>query len=79
VIDQLALRLRRNLPHDIRVATVWYRPTERTVREPDFYVHETQEWLVLPYELSGLSLDELQAHKPELTSLIERLRALTER
>ena len=76
VIDQLARKTRRNLPRDIRIATVWYRPSERSVREPDFYVHETQNWLVLPYELAGLSLDELQAHKPELTPVVGRLRAL---
>ena len=77
VIDQLARKTRRNLPRDIRIATVWYRPSERSVREPDFYVHETQNWLVLPYELAGLSLDELQAHKPELAPVVGRLRALT--
>ena len=26
VVDQLALKTRRNLPNDIRIATVWYRP-----------------------------------------------------
>lgn len=76
VIDQLARKTRRNLPHDIRIATVWYRPSDRSVREPDFYVHETQQWLVLPYELAGLSLDELQTHKPELAPIVDRLRAL---
>jgi hypoxanthine phosphoribosyltransferase len=63
VIKQLAKKSRRNLPHDIRIATVWYRPTEKTMRAPDFYVHETTDWLILPYELSGLSLEELRDHK----------------
>lgn len=79
VIDQLARKTRRNLPQDIRIATVWYRPTERTIREPDFYVRETQEWLVLPYELSGLSLDEIQNHKPEIAPIVDPLRALEQR
>lgn len=74
VIDQLARKTRRNLPHDIRIATVWYRPTGRTLRIPDFYVHETSDWLVLPYELTGLSIDELMTHRPELESVIERLK-----
>ncbi|NIL95197.1 MAG: hypoxanthine phosphoribosyltransferase [Woeseiaceae bacterium] len=73
VIDQLSQKTRRNLPHDIRVATVWYRPTERTIREPDYYVHKTSDWLVLPYEMSGLSLEELRANRPELHSIIDRL------
>ena len=76
VIDQLTKKTRRNLPQDIRVATVWYRPTEKTVRVPDYYIHETQEWLVLPYELSGLSIDELRENRPELGSIIDRLEPL---
>jgi len=76
VIEQLSRKTRRNLPRDIRTATVWYRPTERTVRPPDYYLHETHDWLVLPYELSGLSIDELRQNKPELDDVIDRLDAL---
>ena len=79
VIQQLAKRTRRNLPHDIRIATVWYRPTERTVRPPDYFVRETSDWLVLPYELSGMSIDELRSHKPGLESLFDRLETLVEK
>ena len=78
VIDQLAHKTRRNLPHDIRTATVWYRPSERTLRVPDYFVYETNDWLVLPYELSGLSVDELREHRPELGSIIDRLEPLLE-
>jgi len=78
VIKQLAKKSRRNLPRDIRIATVWYRPSEKTIRAPDFYVHETADWLVLPYELSGLSIAELRQHKPEIQPVIERLGALLE-
>lgn len=77
VIKQLAQRTRRNLPHDIRTATVWYRPGSKPDQKPDYYVHETNDWLVLPYELAGLSVDELKAHKPELEPVIDRLRDLT--
>ncbi len=73
VIEQLTRKTRRNLPHDIRIATVWYRPTEKTLRTPDYFVHETRDWLVLPYELTGFSIDELRADKPELSSIIDRL------
>ena len=73
VIKQLAKKTRRNLPHDIRVATVWYRPTEKTLRTPEYFVHETKEWLVLPYELSGFTIDELRKNRPELSGLIDRL------
>jgi hypoxanthine phosphoribosyltransferase len=73
VIDQLARRTRRNLPGDIRVASVWYRPTPRTLRTPDYFVHETDDWLVLPYELSGQSLEELRENRPELGDTFDRL------
>lgn len=73
VIEQLAKKTRRNLPHDIRIATVWYRPTEKTLRTPDYFVHETSQWLVLPYELSGFSIDELRENRPQMSHLIDRL------
>lgn len=73
VIDQLTRKTRRNLPQDIRIATVWYRPTEKTLRTPDYFVHKTNEWLVLPYELSGFSIAELRQNRPEMSTLIERL------
>jgi hypothetical protein len=73
VITQLARKTRRNLPQDIRIATVWYRPTEKTLRKPDYFVHETRDWLVLPYELSGFTIDELRKNRPEMAGLFDRL------
>ena len=78
VTETLSRKTRRNLPKDIRIATVWYRPTDRTIRPPDYFVHETKDWLILPYELSGLSIEELHAHKPELAGIIDRLRPFAE-
>jgi len=74
VIETLERKSRRNLPHDIRIATVWYRATDRTIRPPDYFVHETSDWLILPYELTGLSIADLKQHKPELGGIIDRLR-----
>ncbi len=73
VISQLTKKTRRNLPKDIRIATVWYRPTEKTLRTPDYFVHETTDWLVLPYELSGFTMDELRENRPEMAGLFDRL------
>lgn len=77
VIEKLERKTRRNLPQDIRVASVWFRPTVRTLREPDFYVRETTDWLVLPYELTGMTLDEIREQRPELDSIADRLARLT--
>ena len=74
VINQLSQKTRRNLPKDIRIATVWYRPSDKTLRTPDYFVHETDQWLALPYELTGMSPEELVEHRPELTPIIERLK-----
>ena len=79
VIEQLTAKARRNLPHDIRIAVVWYRPHENTVRPPDYYIHETRDWLILPYELSGMDIEELREHKPEIAPVIDRLAALKRR
>ena len=73
VIDKLARKSRRNLPRDIRIATIWFRPSEQTLRPPDFYVHETRNWLVLPYELSGLSAEDIREHKPELADILDEI------
>jgi hypothetical protein len=33
---------------------------------------------VLPYELSGLTIEELRQHKPEVAPVMERLETLVE-
>jgi hypoxanthine phosphoribosyltransferase len=73
VIKQLTKKTRRNLPHDIRIATVWYRPNEKTLQTPEYFVHKTDDWLVLPYELSGFSINELQENRAEMAGLLKRL------
>lgn len=71
IIESLRQRARRNAPHDIRVATVFFKPANnRTGRKPDFYVHETDKWLVFPHELNGLSAEEIGRHKPEVARIL---------
>ena len=76
VVTQLGKKARRNLPGDIRIATVWYRPTEKTIRPPDYFIHETSDWLVLPYELAGLSVEEIRNNKEERKPIADRLEAI---
>ncbi|MEO0576714.1 MAG: hypothetical protein AAF004_14730, partial [Pseudomonadota bacterium] len=47
------------------------RPSEQTLRPPDFYLHETRDWMVLPYELSGLSPEDIRKHKPTLAAILD--------
>ncbi|WP_203293061.1 phosphoribosyltransferase [Maricaulis parjimensis] len=62
IIDVLKAKCRRNFPQETRIATVYYKPTRnRSSMTPDFYVEETDDWLVFPHELCGLSPDEILA------------------
>jgi hypothetical protein len=71
VIDEFQRRARRNLPHDIRVATPWYKPSKNvTDREPDYFIHQTDRWLVFPHELQGLSMEEVRSGKPEIADIL---------
>lgn len=79
VIGDLRLECRRNTP-EIRIATVYYKPRNGQPAEvPHYYLHETDRWLVFPHELSGLSIEELLAHKPGIAPLREHLEALRAR
>lgn len=65
VINRLQSHLKRNMPNEVKVAALWHRPShDKTGLEPDFSLHTTQNWLVFPYELNGLSMEEIQEHKP---------------
>ena len=75
VITELQQKLRLNMPSDVRVATPYFKPARnKTGRSPDYYVHEVDEWLVLPYELQGLSQDELAKNKPSMAGILEQLK-----
>ena len=65
VLAELTRRCRRNLPHKIRIATVYYKPQRnRSSIVPDFHVHSTAKWLVFPHEIQGLTREEILANKP---------------
>lgn len=67
VIKRLNFRLKRNMPKEVRVATLWQRPSYKAVDiKPDFVLHRTEDWLVFPYEMNGLSLKEIKDSKPFL-------------
>jgi len=74
VITELQQKLRLNMPSDVRVATPYFKPARnKTGRSPDYYVHEVDEWLVLPYELQGLSEEEIVNNKPSMAGILEQL------
>jgi hypothetical protein len=74
VITDLRERCRRNMPNDLRIATPWYKPAKnRTGRAPDYFIHQTDKWLVFPHELQGLSSDEVAIGKPEIADIVNGL------
>jgi len=77
VVDSLEKGLKRNMPAEVKVAATWWRcdadvAANQAHPAPDFYLHKTQDWLVLPYEMDGLSNAEIAQHKPSLVPLLER-------
>lgn len=72
VIQHLKKRLRRNFPDELKVATLYQRPSYRKTHfKPDYCLHTTADWLVFPYEMSGLTADEISEHKPYLSEFIK--------
>jgi hypoxanthine phosphoribosyltransferase len=64
-IEELRKRCRRNLPENIRIATVYFKPRRnRSSLKPDYFVRETDQWLVFPHEMQGLTREEILRYKP---------------
>ena len=75
VVDRLARRTRMNMPHDVRIAVPWYKPARnRTGRIPDYYLHETEQWIKFPHSLEGLTNDEIERHRPALHAVLQEAR-----
>ena len=79
IVTDLKAACKKNTP-EIRVATPYFKPSKnRTSRKPDYYLHETDKWLVFPHELEGLSLSEIKANKPEVSDLIKHIEKIIKR
>ncbi len=71
LVDHLRAKARRNTPEDIRVAVPWYKPDRNlTNRVPDYFLHETAQWIKFPHSLEGLSEAEIRQHRPELCKIL---------
>ncbi|MEK6962798.1 MAG: phosphoribosyltransferase family protein [Nanoarchaeota archaeon] len=64
VMDALKKGLQNHMPQEIRIATVYFKPhRNQTDQKPDFFIHTTDQWIVFPHELCGLSLEEIEKGK----------------
>ncbi|GAB1106810.1 MAG: phosphoribosyltransferase family protein [Shewanella algae] len=70
--EKLGQLMRLNMPKDIRIACPYYKPQNTAVPlKPDYYIHASDEWLVFPHEVSGLSPQELAEGKGDLRNIKE--------
>ena len=71
ILDTLKEKSRKDLPQDIRMAMPWYKP-ERNIIEvvPDYFIHETDEWLVFPHEMDGLTEKEIFENKKNMKEIL---------
>ena len=76
VINELRQRARGNTPEDIRIAVPWFKPKRnQTDIVPDYFLRETEEWLVFPHDLDALTPEELKARRPEIARIIHNVKA----
>ncbi len=61
---------------EIRVAMPWFKPLRnKTDIQPDYYLHETDDWLVFPHEICDLNEEELAAKGGRVAEVVARVGA----
>ena len=71
ILRQLEIKSKRNIAETVKVACPWYKPNNNKTRlKPDFYLHETDAWLVFPHELVGLTEEEIKTGKKEISKIL---------
>ncbi len=75
IINRLRQNNKRNMPEEVRIAAPYYRiAADSFGTVPDYYLLQTEDWLVLPYELSGISRAEMETHKSWVLPLLDELK-----
>ena len=73
VIQDIRDECRKNTP-EIRIATIYRKPASCIPAcVPHYFLHDTDRWLVFPHEMSGLSVEEILAHKPGIDAIRTRV------
>lgn len=74
VISRLRAKTRRNMSQDVRIAAIYYRSGfNHDNPAPNYYLHDCDDWLVLPYEITGLSAEEIGSHKSWIKPILDDL------
>jgi hypothetical protein len=62
------------MPNEIKVAMPWFKPNNNdTDRVPEFYLHETDDWLVFPHSLEGLNEEEVYKKKNGIKEILSKV------
>ncbi|MFH1209274.1 MAG: phosphoribosyltransferase family protein [archaeon] len=73
ILIDLKNRLKNNYPKNLKIATVYFKPSRnKTKLKPDFYVHETNDWIIFPHELDCLNEKELEKNKKRVYDIINK-------
>ena len=74
VVDRIHEQSPGEAGQTVRIACPWYKPARnRTGIRPDFFLYETDDWLVFPHELVGLTAAEIRNGKGDLADIIDSL------
>jgi hypothetical protein len=74
ILDTLNEKARKNIPHDVRMAMPWYKPERNIIGvEPDYFIHKTDDWLVFPHEMDGLTEQEIFTNKKDMREILDQV------
>ena len=75
ILDTLNEKARKNIPHDIKMAMPWYKPERNIIGiEPDYFIHKTDDWLVFPHEMDGLTEEEIFENKEGMKDILSEVK-----
>jgi hypoxanthine phosphoribosyltransferase len=75
LLKYLRTTLGDRMPNDVRIATVYYKPKRNAFLplKPDYFVRESDEWLVFPHELTELTQADIVKFRPRAYRLLSEL------
>lgn len=61
LIAKIQTRMRKNMPQVIKIAVAFWKPKKnKTNLKPDYWLEETDDWLVFPHEFADLNDEEIK-------------------
>ena len=68
---QALRRFLEPISRDVRFAMPYFKPGNNTTNfTPDYFIHQTDSWLVFPHELDGLTAEEIREKDPFVAELL---------